>query len=251
MSAHFDYWFETKTSPNALGAIQLSEHHKNLSEGAKHERLFIVTPDSERPTALDALGDERVIWFNFRAMSDAIDEMLDDDTTFVGEQTRFLLRELQQLFAEDGLLDIADTVIVAARFAWGEYNSQGKYICQADRSFRPGLTHGGEDPRSAPRVDHVRPRHGGDIALRHPHRQQNRPRHRCVPGGWDDVRGAALPCVRPLPQPRRRIRRSRRSDRQHDKGSLWSDVGVDDGTAIYAPRCDHEGDRSAGRLQLN
>ena len=30
-------------------------------------------------------------------MSDAIDEILDDNTTFVGEQTRFLLRELQQL----------------------------------------------------------------------------------------------------------------------------------------------------------
>jgi hypothetical protein len=143
MSAHFDYWFETKTVPNALGAKQLSEHHKNLSEGAKHERLFIVTPDSERPAALDALDDERVIWFNFRAMSDAIDEILDDDTTFVGEQTRFLLRELQQLFAEDGLLDVADTVIVAARFAWGEYKDHGVYICQPDRSFRPGLTHMG------------------------------------------------------------------------------------------------------------
>ena len=143
MSAHFDYWFETKTVPNALGAKQLSEHHKNLSEGAKHERLFIVTPDSERPAALDALDDERVIWFNFRAMSDAIDEILDDDTTFVGEQTRFLLRELQQLFAEDGLLDVADTVIVAARFAWGEYIDHSVYICQPDRSFRPGLTHMG------------------------------------------------------------------------------------------------------------
>lgn len=143
MSARFDYWFETKTVPNALGAKQLSEHYKNLTEGAKNERLFIVTPDVERPTAIDTLSDDRIIWFNFRAMSDVIDEILDDNKTFVGEQTRFLLRELQQLFAEDGLLDVADTVIVAARLAWGEYNDHGVYICQPDRSFRPGLTHMG------------------------------------------------------------------------------------------------------------
>jgi hypothetical protein len=143
MSARFDYWFETKTVPNALRAKQLGEHYENLTAGAKHERLFIVTPDPERPAALGLLDDDRVIWFNFRAMSDAIDGILDDDTTFVGEQTQFLLRELQQLFAEDGLLDVADTVVVAARFAWGEYNEHGVYICQPNRSFRAGLTHMG------------------------------------------------------------------------------------------------------------
>jgi hypothetical protein len=143
MSAQFDYWFETKTVPNTLGLKQLSEHYKNLTPGTKHERLFIVTPDPERPAVLDSLDDERVIWFNFRAMADAIDEILDDTTTFVGEQTRFLLRELQQLFTEDGLLDMADVVVVAARFAWPEYNEHGVYICQPDRSFRPGLTHMG------------------------------------------------------------------------------------------------------------
>lgn len=143
MSAQFDYWFETKTVPNALGQKQVLEHYKNLTPGAKHERLFIVTPDPEKPTVLDSLDDERVIWFSFRAISDAIDEILDDTSAFVGEQTRFLLRELQQLFIEDGLLDFADVVVVAARLAWGEYNDYGVYICQPDRSFRPGLTHMG------------------------------------------------------------------------------------------------------------
>lgn len=143
MSALFDYWFETKTAPNALGHKQLSEHYKNLSPGVKHERLFIVTPDPQKPAVLDSLDDERVIWLNFRAMSDAIDEILDDATTFVGEQTRFLLRELQQLFIEDGLLDIEDVVVVAARFGWGEFKDHGVYICQPNRSFRPGLTHMG------------------------------------------------------------------------------------------------------------
>jgi hypothetical protein len=143
VSAHFDYWFEIKTVPNALTAKQLSEHYKNLTDGAKHERLFFVTPDAERPAILGAFDDDRVIWFNFRALSDAIDEVLGDAATFVGERTRFLLGELQQLFVEDGLLDVADTVVVAARVAWGEFCDQGVYICQPNRSFRRGLTHMG------------------------------------------------------------------------------------------------------------
>jgi hypothetical protein len=143
ISAHFDFWFETKTTPNALGAKQLGEHYENLTKGAVHERLFIVTPDLERPAAISALDDDRVIWFSFRAMSDAIDEFLEDKMTFVNEQSRFLLRELQQLFVEDGLPDVADTVVVAARFAWGEYNNHGVYVCQPNRFFRPGLTHMG------------------------------------------------------------------------------------------------------------
>jgi hypothetical protein len=143
MSAQFDYWFEVKTVPNALDAEQLGEHYRNLTAGAKHERLFVVTPDSIRPAVIDSFDRDQVIWFNFRAMSDAIDELLGEDTTFVGEQARFLLRELQKLFAEDGLLDVADTVVVAARLAWGEYNQLGVYVCQPDRSFRAGLTHMG------------------------------------------------------------------------------------------------------------
>lgn len=143
MSARFDYWFETKTVPDALGQKQLSEHYKNLTLGAEHERLFIITPDPHRPPVLDTLSDERVVWFNFRSMFDAIDAILADTATFVGEQTRFLLRELQQLFIEDGLLDFADVVVVAARFAWDEYKDHGVYVCQPDRSFRPGLTHMG------------------------------------------------------------------------------------------------------------
>lgn len=143
ISANFDFWFETKTTPNALSAKQMFEHFKNLTEGGVNERLFIVTPDPERPEILENLHDKRVIWFNFRALSYAIDEILDDKKTFVSEQTRFLFRELQQLFDADGLLDSTDTVVVAARFAWDEFNKYGVYVCQPNRSFRPGITHMG------------------------------------------------------------------------------------------------------------
>ena len=139
-SSQFDFWFETKTVPNALGCSQLLEHYRNFTPTAKHGRLFIVTPDAAKPRVLDSLEDDRIIWFNVRMMSDAINDILDDTTTFVGEQTRFLLRELQQLFIEDGLIEIADVVVVAARFAWAEYIDRGVYICQLDRLFRFGLT---------------------------------------------------------------------------------------------------------------
>jgi hypothetical protein len=144
MTGNFDYWFETKTTPNALHEPQIAEHYSNLKAGANEQRLIFVTPDPERPALLDAYSaDKRVGWFNFIQLSDVIDETLKEDSTYVSEQARFLLRELQKLFAEDGLLDYADTVVVAARNAWGEYQRHGVYICQPGRSFRPGLTHMG------------------------------------------------------------------------------------------------------------
>jgi hypothetical protein len=88
-SARFDYGFGTTTVPNALGVKQLSEHYKNLTGGARHEPTVRRYPGCRKSAALSSLEDDRVIWFNFRAMSDAIDEILDDNTTFVGEQTRF------------------------------------------------------------------------------------------------------------------------------------------------------------------
>ena len=144
MTGNFDYWFETKTAPNALHEPQIAEHYSNLKAGANEQRLFFVTPDPERPTLLDSYsGDKRVGWFNFIQLSDVIDETLKEDSTYVSELARFLLRELQKLFVEDGLLDYSDTVVVAARNAWGEYQNHGVYICQPGRSFRPGLTHMG------------------------------------------------------------------------------------------------------------
>ena len=102
MTGNFDYWFETKTVPNALHEPQMEEHYSNLKPGATEQRLFFVTPDPEPPALLDAYKDDkRVGWFNFITLSDAIDKTLEEDTTYVSEQARFLLRELQKLFVED------------------------------------------------------------------------------------------------------------------------------------------------------
>jgi hypothetical protein len=145
ISASFRYLFEVKTEPQAVRKTQLIEHLKHLGPSASghvfaDERLFVVTPDAAQPAVLAELGDPRVLWFNFLALSQAIDEVLADPTELISEQGRFLLRELQSLFVHDGLLDHQDVVIVAARFAYTEYKHYGAYICQTGRSFRLGIT---------------------------------------------------------------------------------------------------------------
>lgn len=151
IAASFSYWFEVKTARNALRPEekQLTEHLASLGESGGDERLFVITPDPSRPPAVDALNDRRVVWFNFQALSDAIDESLADERGTVAEQTRFLLRELQSLLAEDDLLDTDDVVVVAARFAYPEYLKHRVYVCQANRAFRDGLTHLGFYAESA------------------------------------------------------------------------------------------------------
>lgn len=130
-----------KTARNALSLDQLSEHLKSLEPTSTGERLFVVTPDASEPAAVAGLGDPRVVWFNFRSLYDAIDAALIDTSGLGSEHARFLLRELQELLVEDGLVDNDDVVVVAARVAYPEYLQHGVYVCQPNRAFRDGLTH--------------------------------------------------------------------------------------------------------------
>jgi len=59
MTGNFDYWFETKTVPNALHEPQIGEHYSNLRPGATEQRLFFVTPDPEPPALLDAYREDK------------------------------------------------------------------------------------------------------------------------------------------------------------------------------------------------
>jgi hypothetical protein len=149
ISARFAYWFEVKTARNALGNRQLAEHLAVLGGDGGDERLFAVTPDAEQPDAVAALSDPWVVWFNFRSLYDAVDAAVSDPTGTVSEQARFLLRELQALLVEDGLVDTDDVVVVAARFAYPEYLKRSVYVCQTERAFRGGLTHMGFYANSA------------------------------------------------------------------------------------------------------
>jgi hypothetical protein len=147
ISASFRYLFEVKTTRNAIrDSTQLDRHLTRLhSEGTYADRrLFVVTPDATEPPVIrDTQRPESVIWFSFRDLSTAIDDLLGDDAELLSDKTRFLLRELQELFVDDGLIGQDDVVIVAAREAYPEYLKYGLYVCQPNRSFRPGLTHMG------------------------------------------------------------------------------------------------------------
>jgi hypothetical protein len=188
-SARFAFWFEVKTAHNAVRADQLTEHLANLDGAGGDERLFVITPDGSEPRAVTELADRRVVWFGFRALSDAIDSTLADPVGLISEQARLLLRELQALLVGDGLVDSDDVVVVAARDAYPEYLAHGAYVCQPGRAFRGGVTHMGfyartdrtgraaiqpEVPEILYRLDHVaftpeesaRRRHGDPLQRR-------------------------------------------------------------------------------------
>jgi hypothetical protein len=164
ISASFHYLFEVKTAPDALRRDQLKRHLAGLTGTAKDERLFVITPDPERPRTVDELEGKPLSWFNFARLNQAITVLLDDPTELISEQSRFLLRELQALFEHEGLLVRADTVVVAARVAYPEYKQHAAYVCQAGRAFRGGLQRMGfyangaiqqEVPRILERMDKV------------------------------------------------------------------------------------------------
>lgn len=142
ISAAFRYLFEVKTAFNAVSLKQLRGHLSHL-RGAPglDERLFVVTPDAAIPAAVVSVQTEtdRVSWFSFADLNSAIDSVRRAEG--VRDDELLLLRELQALLVEEGLLGRQDTVVVAARLAHSFYLSTGAYVCQRGRAFREGLTH--------------------------------------------------------------------------------------------------------------
>jgi hypothetical protein len=163
---------ETKVTRNALKREQLERHLKRLNLAKEAFRcLLVLTPDESRPPELMHFSDERLFWTSFAALDQAIDGMLDDKKEVVSERESFLLRELQAMLTEEGLLGFEkDTVIVAASRAWDEYERLPLYVCQPGRSFQ-NVDHIGfyKDNQICPlipeildRKDRVRLEHGGD-----------------------------------------------------------------------------------------
>lgn len=162
ISGRFAYWFEVKTSHNAVSVNQLGEHLSSLDEDGAQERLFVITPDPEQPDVITTMADPRIVWFNFRSLHHAVESVTTDPAAIIAEQARFLLRELQALLVDEGLVDNDDVVIVAAKIAYGEYLHHSAYICQAGRAFRTGLTHMGFYANAAIQVHLPRIRHRED-----------------------------------------------------------------------------------------
>ncbi len=139
--ASFEWLIEVKTKPGMVREKQLREHLKSFRSDADDQRLLVLTPDAGEPPVVAAVGGP-CVWTSFRHLADAIDTVLEDPAVVVGEHAVFLLRELQALFVEDGLLDPgADVVVVPARSAYPEYLEHFAYVCQPRRTLKPGLTH--------------------------------------------------------------------------------------------------------------
>lgn len=172
VSGHFTWWFETKTAQGGYSSDghdrqQLREHAWLLGQDPD-ALLFVLTPDPVQPAWFETFDGEvpaevrdRIIWVSFRQLANTIEEISEDPGRLLGEQTRFLLRELIDLFEADGLLTSDDTVVVAARSAWPEYREISAYVCQPNRSFRDGLTHLGFYANGAiqPLVPRIRAHH--------------------------------------------------------------------------------------------
>jgi hypothetical protein len=78
ISSRFRYLFEVKSARNAVRLDQLREHLRYLDGTFSDERLFVLTPDGSEPTAVSALDDRRVLWFNFVSLSQAINGLIED-----------------------------------------------------------------------------------------------------------------------------------------------------------------------------
>lgn len=129
---------ETKTERNGVNLPQIKRHLTRLDEATESTALLLVlTPDDARPTILEDLNDDRVVWASFALLDQAINELLEDPKEVVSEREAFLLRELQSMLEAEGLLaNPNDVVVVAARSAWDEYNDIHAYVCQPKRSFQ-------------------------------------------------------------------------------------------------------------------
>ncbi len=139
ISSSFRYLIETKTVRGSNDKEQLENHLELLNgEGPKtNKKLLFLTPDEKRPE-LGGLDDgNMLVWKSFDYFYDLIDEVISDQSIVLSERDTFLLRELQILFEEDGLLTQPEQVlIVAAGIAYTGYENHSIYVCQADRSFR-------------------------------------------------------------------------------------------------------------------
>lgn len=168
IQASFSYLLETKVVPGKVDLDQLQRHLNCLYEipNVAHKKLIVLTPDYEKPSVIQNLGSDLVVWANFNTLHNAIAEILTMDEAWltssfslVSEQDRFLLKELVQMFLAEGLLNSgpSDSVlIVPARSAIKDYLKYSVYLCQPNRSFQRveylGFYHGGSIDRRIAKI---------------------------------------------------------------------------------------------------
>lgn len=124
-------WIETKTARNSVNRNQLKGHLQNV---ANDELLLLLTPDDDRPNDIP----DRVVWANFRTLSESIEEILTDEEVSPSAQEDFLLREFIYMLRQDGILDTVgkSVMVIGARVAWPMYEKLGVYRCSVSKPMR-------------------------------------------------------------------------------------------------------------------
>lgn len=138
ISASCRVLIETKIERNAVRGDQISRHLERLDAAPEADKLLVVlTPDATIPVAVTEVDDEGVVWASFAGLDQAIEELLNDQSEVTSERESFLLRELQGMLREEGLVSpINDVVVVPARSAWPDYQRFHAYVCQPNRAFQ-------------------------------------------------------------------------------------------------------------------
>lgn len=162
LSAGFKLLLETKIAKGAAGIDQIKRHKEALG-GAGHQCVVLLTPDSEDPTkGWENEARDNVIWRDFHYLSQVIDGLFKDADHILSERDQFLLKELQAMFRDEGLLPDRDrVVVVAANLAYGRYkNQKGQniraYLCQPNRKLRADYLAFYADGEIKPEVTEIR-----------------------------------------------------------------------------------------------
>lgn len=152
------FLIETKIRSNAVNVSQLRRHLKRFDGSSETTRILLVlTPDATQPPQIDEIGDRRVAWASFASLDQAIDELFEDKEEVISEREAFLLRQLQTMLDNEGLIGtLKNVLVIPAKNAWPEYKQFKSYVCQANRSFKPvaylAFYHGNEIHELIPKI---------------------------------------------------------------------------------------------------
>ena len=74
--------------------------------------VLIISPDINRPSALDSFDDSRLAWTSFAAVDRAIDELINDESDGASAQETALLRQLQNVLLEEAVINFTTKPLI-------------------------------------------------------------------------------------------------------------------------------------------
>jgi len=141
----FKLYVESKIKPNAINAKQL-EGHLTQIKGSENAYLLYLTPDSQKPTILNA----KVYWASWHQINQIFSDYINITQSTSKELLEFLISHFETLLINLDLLNMlnnstntitnnkeCDLMVLAGATAEGIALNYNHYICQNKRFFRP------------------------------------------------------------------------------------------------------------------